>query len=202
MYKELIEDILDFWFRGCKGEDFPEERLPFWFNTSDEVKKLVKERFERDLNEAIQGKYDSWIMIPRGRLALLILLDQFSRNLYTGTSKETAQDAKALDISLKGIEAKQDQALTPIERVFFYLPIEHSEDINMQIMSVEVFETLWNSVSEKNKDRYEMFYKYALAHKRVLEQFGRFPYQNKAMGRKTTKEEEEFLREPGAPFFL
>jgi len=199
---QLVDEILNFWFEGCGEAEFPIEKQIFWFGTKKETNEIIRKRFGHHLEEAIRGKHDDWIKTPHGSLALIILLDQFSRNLFTGTPREVSQDAKALSICLRGIEAKQDLELGPIQRAFFYLPMEHSEDPEMQKKSVHAFRNLVQSVSEKSRATYEYMLKYALAHQKIIERFGHYPYQNKAMGRSTTQEEADFLAQPGAPFFL
>jgi uncharacterized protein (DUF924 family) len=197
------EDILSFWFGDLKDDNlFDKNRQALWFGGGEKTDNLIQEKFEDDLKSAIRGEWDAWQDSPRGRLALIILLDQFSRNIYRDTPKEVAQDKKALSLSLEGIAQKIDLELKPIERVFFYLPIEHAESLEMQKLSVRYFENLVKSLPEKVAPLYKGFLDYAKAHFKVIERFDRFPYQNDVMGRKSTPEEIKFLNLPGAPFFL
>ncbi|MBF8302770.1 MAG: hypothetical protein HW396_1051, partial [Candidatus Dadabacteria bacterium] len=154
------------------------------------------------LELAVGGKLKSWENTPRGTLALIILLDQFSRNIYRGTAKAFSQDSLALYVCLRGIEKGFDKRLHPVERLFLYMPLEHSEDLEMQKKSVEYFSmleklfpappSLASMVSE--------FKKYAGMHYVIIERFGRFPHRNEILGRKSTPEEIEFLKQPGSSF--
>jgi uncharacterized protein (DUF924 family) len=197
-----IEDILEFWFGEMNGDSFDSGQVALWFGGAEETDRRIREKFGEDLKRAIRGELDDWAETPRGRLALIILLDQFSRNIYRDTPQEVAQDAKALALAVEGMEKKMDRSLRPIERVFFYLPLEHSESLEMQNKSVKAFEGLVGGLPPPLRENYEIFLDYAVSHRKIIERFGRFPYQNEIMGRASTPEEIEFMNLPGAPFFL
>jgi uncharacterized protein (DUF924 family) len=197
---EKQQEILDFWF----GSDYvPEEGEPEfrkeWFIKDEAFDRRIEEQFAEDLERAIRGEYDDWAETPRGRLALIILLDQFSRNLFRGSPRSWSQDLLALKLSLEGIDKGHDLELGVVERGFFYLPIEHSEDIHLQNLSVEKFGELLEIAPEIAGGENGL-YDYAVRHRDVIEQFGRYPHRNEVLGRPNTPEEEEFLAKPGAGF--
>ncbi|MDH3670554.1 MAG: DUF924 domain-containing protein [Gammaproteobacteria bacterium] len=138
-----IEEILSFWFGEIDaGGLATTAQAKRWFRASAETDNLILERFETDLQKAIQGQLTSWEQYPRGRLALIVLLDQFSRNIYRGTARAFAQDELALSLCLQGIDIGHDLALRPIERTFYYLPMEHAESLEMQDRCVQHYEQL------------------------------------------------------------
>jgi len=196
-----VEDILGFWFGELpKDAPVPQERFELWFGGGEETDRMIRKRFEADLMRAARGDFDHWRESARGTLALIILLDQFPRNIYRTTSKAYAFDARALGLCLEGMDGGQDLRLTAVERAFFYLPLEHSEELEMQARSVRVFEVLLESAPARMKKMCEGFLDYALRHQKIIERFGRFPHRNAALGRGSTAEEEAFLKEPGSSF--
>src|SRR5690606_119569 len=139
----------------------------------------------------------AWLAPPRGRLALVILIDQFSRNLFRGDARAFAHDALARRWVSEGLDAGADRALRAIERVFFYLPLEHSESLADQQRSVALFERLCADVPPALQGTFAGYLDYAVRHRDVIVRFGRFPHRNASLGRATTPEEAEFLRQPG-----
>ncbi len=182
--KDLQKDILDFWF----AETQPIQ----WFQVSDEFDQIVKERFEDAYEAAARGEYDDWQNSADGALSLCILLDQMPRNMFRGTSKAFATDKKALIITKYAVSKGLDQVHPAQKRRFIYLPFEHSENLNDQRRSVELF--------EKTKDDDQLGYDYAIRHLKIIEDFGRFPHRNKVLERDNTPEEEEYLAQEGAGF--
>lgn len=200
-FMEAKDRILDFWFDKLSGADgIPPERFRLWFGGREETDRLIRDRFEADLHRAMRGEYDHWSQTPRGALALIILLDQFSRHIHRNTSRAYACDDKAVELSRAGLAQGQDRRLSIIERAFFYLPLEHAEDSEMQKLSVQLFEDLLASSPEGMKKACEGFLDYAVRHRKIIERFGRFPHRNAALGRHSTAEEEAFLEEPGSSF--
>jgi uncharacterized protein (DUF924 family) len=130
------------------------------------------------------------------------LLDQFSRNIYRGTAKAFSQDSLALDVCLRGIEKGFDKRLHPVERLFFYMPLEHSEDLEMQKKSVEYFSVLEKTFTSTPSlvSIISEFKNYAEKHYVIIERFGRFPHRNEVLGRESTPQEIEFLKQPGSSF--
>jgi uncharacterized protein (DUF924 family) len=192
-------EVLQFWF----GEDFENDPLrnsSLWFEKDSAFDREIRERFEEDLKQAAQGQREEWKRDPRGRLAFIILLDQFSRNIYRGTPAMFSQDSVALEAVLDGIRKGDDQLLHPLQRTFFYLPLEHSEDLQIQKKSLEMFRRLVEEADETWKTSLKNNYDYAVRHHDIIARFGRFPHRNAILSRISTPEEIEFLKEPGSSF--
>lgn len=199
---ERAAEILEFWFgqRDDAGWDFDPARYELWFGRSQETDRLIIERFGADAQAAAEGVLDSWTATPETRMALVLLLDQFPRHIHRGKPEAWAQDPKAQKIVLEGLELGHDQALRPIERSFFYLPLEHAEDRELQARSVELYQRLAAAAPASVKDRYDSFLRYAERHKEIVDRFGHFPHRNRILGRPSTDEEEAFLLEPNSSF--
>ena len=176
--------ILDYWFEGVTDETPIDNRaLPFrkWFAKDTKIDDEIRRQFESDLLQARQGQYQEWENSLRGRLALIILFDQFSRNLYRGAPKMFENDSLALDLSLRSISEKSDGQLQLIERMFLYLPLMHSEELKIQTLSLKYFEQLLVEVKQKfphNTTYYQSNLRYAQQHFATIEKFGRFPSRN------------------------
>ena len=181
------DEVLAFWFNGDPGT-----RRAVWFRKDADFDAACV-GFSAARDQAKAGLYDSWSDTPRGALALLILLDQLSRNLHRGSAEAFAADPKALSIAKSAVARGFDRALTPVERMFLYLPFEHAETLPEQDESVRLFETL---VADLGPDTIE----YAHRHREVIRRFGRFPHRNAALGRVNTPAEAAYLAEPGSGF--
>jgi uncharacterized protein (DUF924 family) len=179
--KDTCADILNFWFVDTAPAQ--------WFQTSPDFDSLVRTNFLVNYHQGVQSTFDAWQASADGALALIILFDQFPRNMFRGLPQAYETDAKALSIARLAIERGFDQIFIPMKRRFFYLPFEHSENLDHQKRSVELFESM------KGDD--PLGYDYALRHMRVIEQFGRFPHRNKILGRVSTAEEIKYLEEYG-----
>lgn len=200
---ERQETILNYWFGTLHENKAPSsDYYEMWFAKRDDIDRHIKSNFEEDLNCAVDGKLKSWEDTPRGILALIILLDQFSRNIYRETAKAFAQDNLALELCLRGMAKGVDKNLHPVERLFFYMPLEHSEDLEMQKKSVEYFSLLEKLFTSPPSlaSMISTFRDYADKHFVIIERFGRFPHRNDILGRESTPEEIEFLKEPGSSF--
>jgi uncharacterized protein (DUF924 family) len=180
-------EILDFWFEGE-----PSERRAKWFEKNPEF-DLVCSGFTAAIRDARAGRYDHWASTPLGGLALIVLLDQLSRNVFRGSPEAFAADNHALDVARGMIANGFDTVLTPVQRMFVYLPFEHSEAIEDQNESVRLFETLRGDLEAKLID-------YARDHRDVIFRFGRFPHRNAVLGRTNTPAEDDYLAQPGAGF--
>lgn len=178
-----IGEVLGFWF----GELGPED----WFGGGGEIDARIRERF-LDLHEALrdEGVPEPWRATARGLLAAVIALDQFPRNLYRGDPRAFAADAAALRLAKEALDRGCDRELSEDERKFLYLPFEHSEDPAEQARSVALFSALGDEIGLDH----------AVRHKAVVDRFGRFPHRNEALGRPSSPEEIEFLKEPGSSF--
>ncbi|MGG6297289.1 DUF924 family protein [Leptolyngbya sp. AN02str] len=191
-----IHDILLFWFGDANTEESHyEQRRKLWFRKQDETDDGIRQRFLSTYDQATSGALDGWATTPEGALALILVLDQFPRNMFRDTAQAFATDAKALAIAKQAISQGFDQQLAPIQRIFLYLPLEHSEDVQDQFQSVVLFRTLHQAAPELTD-----VYDYALRHREVIAQFGRFPHRNRILGRTSTPEEIEFLKQPGSSF--
>jgi uncharacterized protein (DUF924 family) len=181
------DDILAFWFAGN-----PASRRKVWFE-ADTAFDIECGRLAAMREAAKAGALDHWADTPRGALALLILLDQLSRNLHRGSAEAFAVDPKARALARAAIAQGFDQQLTPVERIFVYLPFEHSEDPVDQDESVRLFTALYAIAQDDALD-------YAQRHRDVIARFGRFPHRNAALDRVNTPEEAAYLAESGAGF--
>jgi uncharacterized protein (DUF924 family) len=200
MTKE-IERILEFWFGTFPvAGPVPPERLRFWFGGEAQTDRQISDLFRDDVRLAMSGEYDQWAQTPKGTLALIILLDQFPRNMYRHTPAAYASDAKAVALCLAGLTKGQDRDLSVLERAFFYLPLEHTENLELQERSVRVFSHLSVDCPEDLREHCRVFLDYAVRHRDIIARFGRFPHRNKTLGRSSTPEEEDFLKEPGSSF--
>jgi uncharacterized protein (DUF924 family) len=196
-----IEAILEFWF-GLDPDDsvVAKEKSPLWWSKNPEIDGEIRQRFESSVIGAAAGDLSDWWSTPRGRLALILLSDQFPRNIYRDSPRAFAQDSKALAWSLDGIEQGLDLQLRPIERVFFYVPLEHAESLEHQEQSVKYCGELISIVGPEDKPIFEEYLNFAVRHRDIIARFGRFPYRNKILGRETTPAERAFLAEPGSSF--
>lgn len=177
-------EVLEFWFLELTPAD--------WFTQSDELDASIAERFGKVLEQAAQGSLDHWADTVRGRLALIIVLDQFSRNVFRGTANSYAQDRRAQSLTLAAIESGEDENLGINERQFLYMPLMHAEDLQLQALSVKKFADLVASA--------ERIAAFAKDHREIIDRFGRFPYRNAQLGRKNDSEERAFIEEEGNPF--
>lgn len=195
------EDVLGFWFGTAENDTATaQSQRRLWWSKDAVVDADIRERFGALVSAAAAGRHDDWAATPRGRLALLVLLDQFPRNIYRDTAQAFAQDAQALQLALDGLTVGDDRKLRPIERVFCYLPLEHAESLNMQDRSVVLFNALAAEVAEADRGTFTGYVDYALRHRDIVARFGRFPHRNRILGRESTPEEIEFLKQPGSGF--
>jgi len=185
--------ILDFWFGKPDEADYGKPRK-VWFTKNPEFDQEVRSRFLIDYQQAAAGHLDDWKASPLGCLALIILLDQFPRHMFRGQPQAFATDPQALAYAQHTVAQGFDKELLPIQRGFVYLPFEHSENLAHQRQAIELFSTL------KDYPECASGVDYAHRHLKVIERFGRFPHRNEILGRETTPEEAEFLKQPGSSF--
>ena len=198
---QQASEILQYWFGDDGGNDkLIEQRSQFWFGKSEQTDREIKSRFQDDVERLIAGNFDHWLVQPEGRLACIILIDQFCRQIYRDTAQAFKYDSLALSYCLDGIMLKHDVSLTRPQRSFYYLPLEHSESLEDQDLSVAKFQALADDAPIANKPAYEYTLDYALRHRQVIERFGRFPHRNRILGRPSAPEETEFLKQPGSSF--
>lgn len=200
---ERASEILNFWFGFLPYPDFfPQDKMSVWFKDTPEIDRQMRESFAQDVEKAIRGEYNQWRETPKGRLALILLLDQFSRHLYHNRPQAFLSDPMARGLVLEGMKKGDDQQLYPIEKAFFYLPLEHAEDPAMQALSVESYQRLMLQSPPAIKPVIQEFLQSALMHQQVIARFGRFPHRNRILNRESTPEEIVFLSQRGgfAPF--
>lgn len=196
-----VEEILTFWFGNVETTVMPSSRrTQVWFGASEEHDQNIRALFSEDLEKAAAGQYLEWTHHPRSTLALIIIFDQFARNMFRGTPQSFAHDDQALDLCLKSIDKQFDHAVSLIERAFFYMPLMHSEDLSMQETSLQAFQMLVDLALPETRGIFEGFYKYAVKHYDIIKRFGRYPHRNSILNRESTEEELEFLKQPGSSF--
>lgn len=189
-----IETILTFWFKEAElSAPQIDRRMDIWFGEDPVFDHEIKKEFADDVEAASEGQLDHWAHQSRGRLALILLLDQFRRNIHRNTAKAFAKDKAALKLCVEGAMDKKDRGLSAIERVFFYMPLQHAESRKVQAKSVELYNKLAAAVTPTYRETFSTIAQFAELHRDIIEQFGRFPHRNKLLGRKNTPEEDEYL---------
>ena len=181
------------------------EVLAFWFGDGDPTAvaardTLIRETLEPLLERAARGEFAAWAASPKRRLALILLYDQVPRNSYRGTAAAFAFDREALALSVEGMQLAADAALDPVERVFFYMPLEHAESLEAQDAAVAAFERLVGEAPADLRGYCEYCLGFAKKHREIIAQFGRFPYRNRVMNRESTEAEREWMAAGGASF--
>jgi uncharacterized protein (DUF924 family) len=186
-------DILDFWFGNPTQPEYGKPKK-FWFTKEPEFDNELRTRFQQDYEQAATGNFDHWKHNSESCLALILLLDQFPRNMFRGTPQAFATDPQAVFTAETAIVNAYDQQLLAVQRWFIYLPFEHSENIQHQQKAVKLFQTLSNDTESQST------IDYAIHHMEIIQRFGRFPHRNEILGRISTTEEKEFLKQPGTSF--
>ena len=189
-------EVLEFWF-GTRpyAPDAVNKRMRFWFGdaTAPELQPQTDEalrlRFYALAGQAARGELDAWESSPRRRLALILLLDQFPRNLHRGEAAAFAQDRRALSLAVGGMQLGADAALDPVERIFFYMPLQHAESRDVQDESVAAFRRLAAEAPAELAGVFAGSADHAEQHRDLIARFGRFPARNAALGRESTAEE-------------
>lgn len=189
-----IEAILAFWFKEHElSAPQIDRRMDIWFGEDPVFDHELEKEFADEVELASEGKLDHWAAEPHGRLALILLIDQFRRNIYRNSAKAFSKDRLALKLCVEGAVEKKDKGLTPIQRVFFYMPLQHAESAKVQAKSVALYNRLAESVSPTDQETFLTVAQFAELHKDIIDQFGRFPHRNKLLGRENTPEEDEYL---------
>lgn len=194
MDKFSPQDVLDFWFGEPASEGYGSHRQ-VWFAKEPAFDRAVQERFSALYLAAAKGGLDAWGATAPGALALIIVLDQFPHHLFRDTGRAFQTDAKALVAAEEALRRGFDQQVLPVQRVFFYLPFEHAEDMEKQDRAVALFARL----AAENQG-YGDYLDYAYKHREIIARFGRFPHRNEPLGRASTSAEREFLKQPGSRF--
>jgi uncharacterized protein (DUF924 family) len=186
-------DVLEFWFGALGSPELGRDRRQ-WFEKSDAFDGLTRERFLATHEAAAAGRLDGWAERPLAALALVVTLDQFPRNMFRGTPRAFAADAKALAVARGIVSRGFDAAYVPVQCWFAYIPFEHAEDLSAQTESLALFDRLRSDPASAET------LGYAMRHYAVIERFGRFPHRNAILGRASTPEELAFLAMPGSSF--
>ena len=198
---ESVDSILHYWFGNSADDaEVVREKTILWWKKNPEVDEEIRRRFEAMLESEVKGELASWGNSPRGQLARMLLLDQFPRNMYRGTARAFAYDEQARRLARQALDQGVDRKLRPVERVFIYLPFEHSEDVQDQATGVQLFEALLEKVPATVKQPFQNFLDFAKKHKEIVDHFKRFPHRNALLGRDSTPQELEFLKHPYSSF--
>lgn len=204
---ERANEVLEFWFgRGPWDKARLDERSRFWFGGGDgpaavaERDALIRAQLEPMLERASRGEFAAWAASPKRRLALILLFDQVPRNAYRGSAAAFAFDREALALSVEGLQLAADAALDPLERLFFYLPLEHAESMEAQDAAVASFERLVTEAPPGLKPFCEYTLKFAHQHREIVAKFGRFPHRNQVLGRQSTPDELAWLNDNAGIF--
>lgn len=199
---ENVATVLEFWFgNGRTARQISDQKSELWWSKNEAIDREIRFRFS-DLTEAVfsQVSAHDWRSDSKGCLASTICLDQFPRNMYRETRRSFSYDAAALALAKSMTASGADLELSPIQRVFAYLPFEHSENIEDQNTSLRLYRGLFDSVDSTERELFENFYEFAVRHHNIIEQFGRFPHRNNVLGRESTEPEQVFLSRPGSSF--
>ncbi|MDO9506845.1 MAG: DUF924 family protein [Hydrogenophaga sp.] len=188
-------DVLDFWFGDGLQLDWPsQDHNELWFGGGPAQDEVIRQRFGLLVDEALNGGLIDWETEPRTRLALIVLLDQLSRNVHRGQRRAFDGDARAQRLTRRSIAEGMDTTLTPAGCVFLYMPLMHAEHLALQEECVARFQKLVDSSPEGLRDKLNSNLRFAVVHRDIVAQYGRFPYRNAVLGRESTPEEDEFLK--------
>jgi uncharacterized protein (DUF924 family) len=199
--RETPDGILEFWFEGAAEDPSKAmQRSAFWFQASADVDEDISRRFSALLQRAARGDLAAWEQAAPSCLALVILLDQFPRNIYRGMAEAFQYDSKALDVATRGVAAGYLEQLSPAEQRMFVLPYEHCEDISVQRAGIELFEGIVDRVSTEWELSTRGSLGFARRHLEIIERFGRFPHRNDVLGRESTVAEQAYLVDGGESF--
>ena len=198
---ESPQDVLRFWLGAHPIDAAAMQRVQGqWLRKDEAFDAELRRRFGATIEAALAGGLGDWADAAEGRLALLLVLDQFTRNAFRGQSRSFAGDARAVALALEGIARGHDAQVPPMARIFCYLPLEHAEDAAMQARSVALFGALAADPAARPAEFFAHTLDYARQHRDVIARFGRFPHRNAILGRASTPDEAAYLAQPGAGF--
>ena len=193
--EDEISAIHQFWFGPLDDAGFAAaQQNQLWFSASKETDTALRSRFGPLVTAALAGELNHWTAGDMGLVALVLLLDQFTRNIYRGTPQSFAGDGAALELAQSSLASRRHEALPPIHQVFLFLPLEHCENLAVQEQCLRLFSEL---ADRSDADLTNGFARYALAHRDVIARFGRFPHRNAILGRESTAEELAYLEKHG-----
>lgn len=195
------EAVLQFWFGELDAAGLADEaHARRWFTKDPAFDAEVGRRFAELHAEIAAGQHAGWLASPRGRLAAVIVLDQFSRNMFRDTERMFAFDDRAFELAREGVERGEDRTLRCDERSFLYMPFMHREELAAQDRCVALFADWLASLEGEGRARADNGLRFAKLHRDIVARFGRFPHRNRTLGRETTEEEAEFLKQPNSSF--
>lgn len=201
---DRIEKVLRYWFADADAAtvslDALHGRLGHWFGESSETDAHIARVFPSELEEAAAGRLDAWAETPRGRLALVVVCDQFSRNAYRGTPRAFALDGYALGLTEAGLAAGVSSELNVAQRIAFYLPLMHAEDMERQRRSLDLYQRLHAESPEALRPALSRVKDAAERHFRIVDRFGRYPHRNEVLARTTTEAEADFMKQPDSSY--
>jgi len=195
------QDLLHWWFgQGTSATEIAAEKQRLWFGYRPQQDAEARERFGALVEQALNGDLQDWAELPEGWLALVLLLDQLPRMIHRNTPRAFAGDERAQQLVRDGIAHGGDMLLSPIQRVFIYLVLEHAENLAVQDLAVAHFTALRDIAAEHEQALFRDFLDYAERHREVISRFGRFPHRNAILGRDSSDAEQSFLQQPGSSF--
>lgn len=201
---ETVDSVLEFWFGPSGGDGdaaaIAEAQTAMWWSKDARIDRDISARFAAAVDAAVDGRLDAWAATPRGQLARIICADQFPRNIHRDSPAAFACDAFALRWAKACVDNGDDMRLAPIQRVFAYLPFEHSEKLADQAQSLALYQALADAAPAAEHQLFAVYLDFARRHHAVIEKFGRFPHRNAILGRPSSAEELAFLEQPGAAF--
>lgn len=199
---QFMHNLHYFWFGDLSVSSAcpSEESTKLWFGFSPEVDTQITDEYSDSLEAATKGQLDEWKESSQGIVSLIVLLDQFSRQIYRKTENAFAYDTKALEIAQEAVAKQMDRNMHFAEKVFCYLPFEHSEDVNMQRKCVALYSKLLKRASEPQHEFASTCLKMAREHLAIIERFGRFPHRNEVLGRASNEQEIKYLAEQNEHF--
>ncbi len=190
-------EVLEFWFSGAQ---LGKEQMDRWWKKNREVDEIILNRYSRLVVDVASGLHKDWAQTPKGRLAAILCMDQFPRNMYRDSGDAFQYDSLARDLVLKGLETGQDLSLGTLEKSFFIMPLMHDENLENQKKCVDYFSMLVSESSGAIKTYMANSHQFAIRHERIIRKFGRFPHRNNLLSRDSTESERLFLLEPGSSF--
>lgn len=195
------QDLLHWWFgQGTSATEIAAEKQRLWFGYRPKQDAEARERFGALVEQALNGDLQDWAELPEGWLALVLLLDQLPRMIHRDTPRAFAGDERAQQLVRDGLAHGGDMLLSPIQRVFIYLVLEHAENLAVQDLAVAHFTALRDIAAEHEQALFRDFLDYAERHREVISRFGRFPHRNAILGRDSSDAEQSFLQQPGSSF--
>lgn len=198
--EDRLLEVHRYWFGDSENDhEVIQQKGKLWFGKDAVVDRYIRETFGDLIDLAGEGSLDMGNGTPRQRLSVILLIDQFRRNVYRNDPRSFDADPLARELA-GGLCLSGSESLRPIEKVFLYLPFEHSELIADQKKSIALFRGLLENSPPETRDTYQGFYDYAVRHYEIVARFGRFPHRNSILGRKSSLEELDFLKQPGSSF--